>query len=74
MNLVLIYKGLQNIQDYTYTSNPYLLYTQPKMKFNLFNRKKRFTCGCRKNFNTEEELTKHGQIEHSEKYQEQNTL
>jgi hypothetical protein len=28
----------------------------------------------RKNFNTEEELTKHGQIEHSEKYQEQDTF
>lgn len=27
MKVVLIYKELQNIEDYPYTSNPYLLYT-----------------------------------------------
>ncbi|MGA7043064.1 MAG: hypothetical protein WBY71_05300 [Nitrososphaeraceae archaeon] len=37
------------------------------MKFNLFHRKKRFTYGRRKPFNAEEELTRHGQIEHSGK-------
>jgi hypothetical protein len=34
------------------------------MKFNIFNRKRKFTCGCGKNFNTEEELVKHSQMEH----------
>ena len=36
-------------------------------KFNLFHRKKRYTYGGRKTFNTEEELTRHSQIEHSAK-------
>jgi hypothetical protein len=36
-----------------------------KLKFNLFSRKKKFTCGCGKNFNTQEELVRHSQIEHS---------
>jgi hypothetical protein len=34
------------------------------MKFNIFNRKRKFTCGCGKNFNTEDELVKHSQMEH----------
>jgi len=36
------------------------------IKFNLFSRKKKkFTCGCGKNFNTQEELVRHSQVEHS---------
>jgi hypothetical protein len=64
MKVVLIYKELQNIEDYPISLTPYLFYTTDD-EIQSISKEEEIHILLPKNFQPEEELTRHGQTEHS---------